>query len=274
MERDIDDILADEFKLNFDEPDESEEEADELSDTTEEADENLETEEVTEEPEAEVTEEPKEETDKKPYKYTEEEKKEYNFKNLREENARLKDEQAKLTKQEEFLQDLAEKNGYTDIETFKSDLREAQLAKEAQEKGIDPRLYKETADLRKEVETLKQERQKQEVLSKAQLFRGAVEEAISEYELGEDGQQEIFSRLEDAGYTLDVLLGLPNPKVVVNGVLADIIRKTTVQKQIADIEKKSKVSDTRHDDSGSDEKFTLDDLIGKEIADYKKNNFY
>jgi hypothetical protein len=207
-------------------------------------------------------------------KHTKDEQKEYSHKLLREENAKLKQQQEQLAQEAQFLEELAQQNGYTDVEQFKADLREAQLAKEAKERGIDPVLYKETADLKREVELLKKEQKQQEVYAKAARFTSAVSQAIDEYDLGDDGRQEIFSRLEAEGYTAELILQLPNPKIVIDGVLADVIKKNSVQTQIKKLEKQSKVAGERHDDSGIETKMTLDDLLDEEMKEYKKDNFY
>lgn len=270
---DIDDQLLADFNIK-DEDDLDDEEVD-LNITEDEEVEEIE--EVDKEPEEIEEPEKTEETveDKsEPKTFTKDEQKEYNFKNLRLENSKLKEETQRLAQEAEFVKQLALQNGYTDVEAFKADLKEAQMLKEAQTKGIDPAQYKETMELKEKVAKLEEQSKMQEVQEKALNFKSAVLEAVNEYELGEGGQKEILDRLENAGFTVESILALPNPKIVIDGVLADIIKTNSVQAQLAKIEKQSKVADTRHDDSGVDTKVTLDDLVKSEIEEYKKNNYY
>ncbi len=270
--QDIDDMLEQEFKIT--EAPEPEEETDtdiDFNGEEPEIDEN----EDENQPEVTETEETEtEETELKPQKPDKSEKEAYAFKNLREENDLLKNEKLKLEQDARLLQELALQNGYTDVEAFKNDLREAQILKQAQELKVDPKLYKETIELKREVEQLKEANRQQEEIQRASEFKNAVISAVNEYNLGENGQSLIFERLEAAGIGVDTLLAVANPRILIDGVLADTIKKTSVQAELSNQEKLNKVSGRKlNDNLGEEKKKTLDDLIKSEIEDYKKSYF-
>lgn len=201
-------------------------------------------------------------------------KKAFAFEQLRKENSSLKEVKQKYDQENAFIKDMAAQYGYTDVEKFKVDYRNAQLAREAQEKGKDPELYKETAILKEKIANLERENQQKELMVKAGNFKSAVETAIKEYNLGDNGQNEIFSRLEAAGFTVDTILSLPNPKIVINGVLADKIQEASRQNQLKKMEKLDKIADIKHNANSSSGKITIDDLIKSDLEDLKANNYY
>ena len=132
-------------------------------------------------------------------------------------------------------------------------------------------MYKQLQDTNKRLEQLEKERQENNLMSRANAFKNAVDKAISDYNLDEEeGRNEIFSRLEEYGYTVDSILSLPNPEILIKGVLSDKIAEISKQK----MEDLDNLSDERHDGNSTTKTISLDDLIAQDIKEYKANNFY
>lgn len=199
--------------------------------------------------------------------------KEFNFANMRKENSDLKAEKARLAQEEAFLKEMATQYGYTDVAKFKEDYRTARLVKEAKEKGVDPVLYKENADQARRIEALEKRDKEREFEAKASNFKNAVETAISSYGLGETGRELIFQRLEEAGFTVETILSLPNPKLVLDGILVDKIQEKVRQDHLNKSKKIDDVADVKHNSSGKSDKLSLDDLIKSDIEEIKANYY-
>lgn len=203
-------------------------------------------------------------------KPTDIEKKEYAFGKIRQENANLKQEKQKLEQESAFLKELASSYGYSDVNKFKDDVRKARLDQEAKQKGIDPEIYRQLDDNKREIARLKAERDQDRLMSRATGFKSAVEEATNSYGVTRD---EIFLRLEDAGYDVNTILSLPNPKIVIDGLLTDKILEASRQKDLKKRETMDNLADEKHDNSASEKEVTLDDLLKADMEAYKKANY-
>ena len=206
-------------------------------------------------------------------KVSKDDQKEFSFANMRKENSELKAEKARLAQEEAFLKEMATQYGYTDVDKFKEDYRTARLIKEAKDKGVDPVLYKENADQARRIEALEKSNNQRELEAKASNFKNAVETAISSYGLGETGRELIFQRLEEAGFTVETILSLPNPKLVLDGILVDKIQEKVRQDHLNKSKKIDDVADVRHNSSGKSDKLSLDDLIKGDIEEIKANYY-
>lgn len=209
-----------------------------------------------------------------PDKLTGEDKKEFAFAKVRKENSDLRNEIKGLQEYENFLKELASNYGYEDIDEFAKVYKEARITQEAKEKGYDPVLYKQLQDSNRRIEQLEKENREAKLNEKAVGFRNAVDKAINDYNLGEDGKKEIFDRLEEAGFTVDELLSLSNPEIVIKGVLADKIAESSKQNQIKKFENLDNLADVKHDGTPSTGGISLDDIIREEMKAYKADNFY
>ena len=207
-------------------------------------------------------------------KPTKDEQQSYSFKALREERDNYRKQSEQYESDSTFLKELAGYYGYTDSDAFKKALRDAQLEKEATNKGVDPVMYKELSEQRERIRQLEEEQETRELNIKAEEFNNAVEDISKELGLGEDGKDIIFQRLIDNGYTqLNQILELPNVKPLLKGILSDYVKTSVEQKQIKAIEKVNSVSDSPANDSGTDTGVSLDDIIAKEMKKYKEDNF-
>mgnify|MGYP006991635748 CR=1 FL=1 len=207
-------------------------------------------------------------------KPTPEEKKEFAFSEIRRENSELKQKAKQNAQYEEFLKQISAEYGYDSVEEFTEAYRESRIAKEAKEKGYDPVLYKQLQDSNRRLEQLERERNEEKLMAKAESFRTAVEKAIVDYGLGENGRNEIFTKLEEAGYSVDQILSSPNPEIIIKGVLSDKIAEISKQKQIEKLNELDNFADEKHISGSSTKTISLDDLIAQEMKEYEKNNFY
>lgn len=199
--------------------------------------------------------------------------KEYAFAQLRKENADLKSKYKTSSQSEAMLKNIAAQYGYNDVDKFIKDYNDASVIKEAKEKGYDPVLYKDLQESKKRIEQLESENRQSKLMEKAGKFKDAVEKAVVTYNLGENGRNEIFTKLEEAGFNVDTILSLPNPEIVIKGILSDKIAEVSKQKQIDKLETLDNLVDERHDGSSSTKTLSVDDLIAQEMKEYKKANY-
>lgn len=277
---DIDAMLDSQFKLTEEEPSEDIEETDgnvedEESDNDEsqETDTELETkddEKESDESENETT-EPEKVTDSKP---NADDKKDFAFSKMRKENSDLKNQLNEKNQETEFLNKLAAQYGYTDVKKFQEDYEKARVQKEAKDKGLDPVLYSQLQESNKRIAELENKQKETELMNKANNFKIAVDKAVKDYNLGEDGRTEIFNKLEEAGFSVDTILTIPNPEILIKGVLSDKIAEFSKQKQIDKLETLDNLSDDKHDSLGTNSDVSLDDIIAKEMKQYKADNFF
>ena len=274
---DIDAMLDNQFNLNDEQ----------TSDNTEETNGSVEDQEVetaenegsTEDNETKDDENNSEEneqtTDNKPEnKISADDKKEFAFSKMRKENTDLKNQLNEKNAETEFLNRLAAQYGYTDVKKFQSDYEKARIQQEAKDKGLDPVLYSQLQESNKRIAELENKQKEAELVNKANIFKNAVDKAVVDYNLGEDGRNEIFNKLEEAGFSVDTLLTIPNPEILIKGVLSDKIAEFSKQKQIDKLETLDNLSDDKHNGTASDDNFSLDDLIANEMKQYKADNFY
>lgn len=210
-------------------------------------------------------------TDTKP---SADDKKDFAFSKMRKENSDLKNQLNEKNAETEFLNKLAAQYGYTDVKKFQADYEKARMKQEAEAKGLDPVLYSQLQESNKRIAELENKQKETELVNKANIFKAAVDKAVADYNLGEDGRNEIFNKLEEAGFSVDTLLTIPNPEILIKGVLSDKIAEFSKQKQINKLETLDNLSDDKHNGVESDDSVTLDDIIAKEMKQYKADNFY
>lgn len=201
-------------------------------------------------------------------------KKNFAFSQLRKENSDLKNRISASSKNEEFLKDLAAQYGYDSIESFQKAYEDARIAKEAKDKGYDPELYRQLQESNRRIAQLEEQNRQNILRERASNFKSAIDRTINEYKLGEDGRNEIFTRLENAGYSIDDILRIANPEPLIKGIMMDKIVNLSKQEQIEKVKDlEENLSDEKFDNQASEKTFSLDDLISKEMKEYKEQNF-
>lgn len=271
---DIDTMLDNEFKITEEQSSENTEETDgNVEEQETETDESQESDSSDETKDDENNEEKEneEDSDKKP---SADDKKEFAFSKMRKENSDLKNQLNEKNAESEFLNKLAAQYGYTDVKKFQADYEKARVQQEAKDKGLDPVLYSQLQESNKRIAELENKQKEAELMNKANNFKIAVDKAVADYNLGEDGRTEIFNKLEEAGFSVDTLLSIPNPEILIKGVLSDKIAEFSKQKQIDKLETLDNLSDEKHNGVQSNDSVSLDDIIAKEMKQYKADNFF
>lgn len=270
---DIDALLNQEFKLDEDEPSTDNEETDgNVDDEEPEVDETEDIDESTNDDDESDSNE--DEIDAKESKPSADDKKEFAFGKMRKENSELKNQLNQKNQESEFLSKLAAEYGYTDVKQFQEAYEKARYEKEAKDKGLDPVLYAQLQESNKRIAELENKQKEAELVNRASSFKTAVDKAVTDYNLGEEGRTEIFNKLEEAGFTIENLLEIPNPEILIKGILSDKIAEFSKQKQIDKLEKLDNLSDNPHNGSTTSDSITLDELIANDIKQYKADNFY
>ena len=198
-------------------------------------------------------------------------KKDYAFANLRSENSNLKKERDNYKADSDYLKELAASYGYDDIAKFQEAIKQARYQKEAQEKGYDPVLYKKTMEQEARIRQLEQEREKEIQDRKIERFQNALDNAVKEYNID---AQEIFNKLENSGLSVETVLSVDNPKILLDGLLVDEIRNNAKQSQIKDLQNLKNLAEDKNETDGQVNKVTIDSLLKDDMARYKKENFY
>lgn len=198
---------------------------------------------------------------------TKEDKRNNAFADLRNQ---VKQERERADNENAFIKELAASYGYTDTEKFKADVRRAKMERDAEAKGIDKDVYMQMQSQAEEIKQLKQANADRENAIKTEKFVKSIDNAEKTYNISRD---EIFSRLEEAGYDADNILDVPNLDVVIRGVLVDEIQKMSKQEQLNDIKKLDDFTDEKHTDTNSNTKLSIDDIIKEEMKQYKADNY-
>lgn len=198
-------------------------------------------------------------------------KKDYAFANLRSENTNLKKERDGYKADSDYLKELAASYGYDDVSKFQEAIKEARYQKEAQEKNYDPVLYKKTMEQEARIRQLEQERDQEIQDRKIERFQNALENAAKTYNIDE---KEIFDKLENSGLSVETILNVDNPTILLNGLLIDEIKNNAKQSQINDLQNLKNLAEDKNEASATVTKVTIDSLLKDDIARYKKENFY
>ena len=198
-------------------------------------------------------------------------KKEHAFDSLRSENSNLKKERDAYKTDSDYLKELAASYGYEDVQKFQDAIREARYQKEAENKGYDPALYKKTMEQERRIAQLEKEREQEIQDRKIERFQNALDNAVKEYGIE---AQEIFDKLENSGLSVETVLNVDNPKILLDGLLIDEIRNNAKQTQIQDLQNLKSLAEDKNETATTVNKVTIDSLLKDDIARYKKENFY
>ena len=193
------------------------------------------------------------------------------FADLRKQNSDLRKEKEALTADSSFLKELASSYGYTDTKQFVQAYKDAKIKKEAETKGYDPELYRQTIEQRERIEAL--ERQREQDIQTRQLatFKSVLDEAAVKYNVS---QEEIFDRLDKSVLDAKTILAIPNPKLLIDGLLVDKIQENAKQSQINTMKNLQDFSEGKNEDGGNAKGITIDSLLKDDLAKYKADNFF
>ena len=231
----------------------------------------VETEEVSEEKPVEEQKEANEDVAKEDDEGSKVSKKDYAFAQLRTENSDLKRERDGYKADSDYLKDLAASYGYDDVSKFQEAIRVSKYQREAQEKGYDPELYKRTMEQERRIAELEKEREQEAQERKLERFKSALDNAVATYGIE---TQEIFDRLDASGISVEAILNVDNPKILLDGLLVDKIKNYAEQSQLESLQNLKNLAEDKNEQGGSVQAVTIDSLIENDMAKYKKDNYF
>lgn len=252
---------------------------DEELEETEEETEEIESDEedlVEEESELDETVEPEEEAApviEKPTNSTPS-KEEFAFGKLRHENSELKQ---KLEEQEKYsykLEEMAKNLGYSNADDLIKAYEDQQIQKEAQQKNVDPEVYRKMVNMEKELQTIKQKEAEAKKQLGVQRFSQSLDYVANTIGLDENEKISLLTQMEQDGYTLEDIADIKNPEKFIKGYAADKIAERKYQEMLASEKKAKKLKEPKL--RGEAEPPTdWEKELEKELAAYaKENNLY
>lgn len=265
---DIDAKLDDEFSSEEPVEETTEEQvetpSEETSTTEINNDEGTENSEETQEPSSTDVEQPRQ-------KHTKEEQRAYAFNKLAGEKANAVKE---LKKYEALLDRLANASGAATRDAYIESLNKKLVDFEAKKQGVTPEVYQQLQQQKEQLDYLKNQETQRIKQQKANNFKSALDDVVKEYDFKEEDVSSMFSTLEKDGYTLDTLLSLPNPKLVIKGALMDKINEKNVQRQ-RDKQAKEQINvDGEQFITTNNAVYDEDEEIRKEVLSWARENGY
>ena len=163
-----------------------------------------------------------------------------------------------------------------DIDGYNKMLDEKMDEQEAKENNQTVDQYKKYNEKEQEIQTREQKIIEAETNLKIRTFDTALNTILKDYNL-ESEKDKVIESLGEQGFDLESLINVPNPKVIITGVLHDKIVEAEIQARTKQEEKFKDLDDTPIKTTKKVEK-TIDEiedeLIAKEMAQYKKENGY
>lgn len=285
----FEELGLDEALANPKEPEQEAEETEEELDNTN--DEEVEEEESEDESEEDFEDDPSLEDDEDdeddknppPSKRTKEDKQNYAFAELRRKSKEAERRATELERvaneRERVLKALMKEAGYDSLDEFQKAVDEQLLAKQAEREGFTGEgadKYKELTKRERELAEREQRLQQANMREKASRFNQSVLNFTQQHSLGEDGVKKIYTELEKAGYTVETLLSLPNPDVLIKGIMADAIAQKSVERHIERKAQRKKVDTVKIAGKTTVKKTTedeLDALLKEDLADYMASRY-
>jgi hypothetical protein len=201
-------------------------------------------------------------------------KEEFAFGKLRYENTELKQ---KLEEQEKYsrkMEEMARNLGYTTADDLISAYEDQQIQKEAQQKNVDPEVYRKMVNMERELESIKQREAEAKRQMGVQRFSQSLDRIASDIGLDETEKASMINQMEADGYTLEDIARIKNPERFIKGYAADKIAERKYQELLASEKKAKKLKEPKL--RGESEPPTdWEKELEKELEQYaKENNLY
>lgn len=219
-----------------------------------------------------VTEEKPIDDQKSKVKHTKDEQRDFAFAKL---NRERSDALAKAKEYEDMFNDLARMAGFSDVNSYKAQLKQAMDAKNAQKQGISPEVYRKLQEQEAQINRLNTQNIIQIQQARVNNFQKALDDVVKEYNFSQEDVNDMFDNLQKAGYTVDTLLQQPNPDLIIRGAFMSKINERTVQNQRELEAKASKgVDTTKHDSNESAPAYDLDADVMASLKEYADSMGY
>lgn len=199
-------------------------------------------------------------------KPSKDEQKDYNFAKLRSEKEAA---EKQLLEQAALMKKLAEASGYNSVEEYKQVLENRLIEEEAKKQGVSPKMYKELSEAKSKVQKLEAEKLELDNRIKLEAFSKEIANVVGAYGLSEDTGDEIVKRFAELGYTLETLLSVPHPEILIKGVIADKLNEKSTKEQAN--KAKAENVDTKTIPSAKVEVKSIEQLIDDEMRTYAKS---
>ena len=201
-------------------------------------------------------------------------KEEFAFGKLRYENSELK---SKLEEQEKYsrkLEEMATNLGYSNADDLLKAYEDQQIQKEAQQKNVDPEVYRKMVTMERELESIKQREAEAKRQVGVQRFSQSLDRIASEIGLDDKEKVSMVEQMETDGYTLEDIARIKNPERFIKGYAADKIAERKYQDLLASEKKAKKLKEPKL--RGESEPPTdWEKELQKELEQYaKENNLY
>jgi hypothetical protein len=201
-------------------------------------------------------------------------KEEFAFGKLRYENSELK---TKLEEQEKYsrkMEEMAKNLGYTTADDLIKAYEDQQIQKEAQQKNVDPEVYRKMVTMERELESIKQREAEAKRQMGVQRFSQSLDRIASDIGLDESEKVAMINQMETDGYTLEDIARVKNPERFIKGYAADKIAERKYQDLLASEKKAKKLKEPKL--RGESEPPTdWEKELQKELDQYaKENNLY
>lgn len=201
-------------------------------------------------------------------------KEEFAFGKLRHENSELKQ---KLEDQEKYsnkMKEMATNLGYANADDLIKAYEDQQIQKEAQNKNVDPEIYRKMVNMEKELETIKKREIELKQMAGVERFTLSLEKIGADLGLNETEQVQIVQDMEKDGYTLEDIARVKNPERFIKGYAADKIAEKKYQDLLASEKKAKKLKEPKLRGEAEPPSDWETDLQ-KELEQYaKENNLY
>ena len=187
-------------------------------------------------------------------KRTQEQKEQYAFAQLRAENA---EKQREINR----LNEVAINYGFKNHTEMIEKLEEDKLTKTARDKGHDPEIYKELSKTQKELEQIKQERAREKENALASKFLDRIDGFVDKHNLSAADKAQLISKLDEDGFTINELSRIKNYENLFSGYANETINERKRQQRIKRDAERSKLAESKYNNTGIDEEVSMDTLI-------------
>ena len=217
----------------------------------------------------EVAEKPKSTNDSTSKKPTQEEKQNYAFARLNQEKKAF---QQQAQHYQNLMNELAQASGYANVADYEKAIRSRLDEFHAKKQGVTSEVYNQLRQQEQQIRQLQSQRNTEAIRERANSFQSAVDHVKKQYGFNDEDISGMFQNLQDAGYTVQSLLSMPSPELVIRGALADKISERKIQKAKAKMDS-VKVDSGKLNTSSSAKGYSEDDELNAEIARWEKQGY-
>lgn len=202
-------------------------------------------------------------------KPTPEEKQNHAFAKLNQERKQF---QQQAQHYQDLMNELAQASGFANAEDYEKAIRSRLDEFHAKKQGVSSEVYKQLQAQEQQIKQLQSQRNTEVLRERANSFQNALNHVKKQYGFNDEDISGMFQTLQDAGYTVQSLLSMPSPEMVIRGALADKISERKIQKAKAKMDS-VKVDSDKLNTTGVERGYSEDDELNAEIARWEKQGY-